>query len=80
MKIKDILLFDEQLNEDELLIKNSAFDYCQQQLLPRIINANRNEIFDKAIYKEMGEMGFLGAPIKGYDCAGASYVSYGIAF
>jgi len=78
MKIKDILLFDEQLNEDELLIKNSAFDYCQQQLLPRIINANRNEIFDKAIYKEMGEMGFLGAPIKGYNCAGASYVSYGL--
>ena len=78
MKIKDILLFDEQLNEDELLIKNSAFDYCQKQLLPRIINANRNEIFDKAIYKEMGEMGFLGAPIKGYDCAGTSYVSYGL--
>ena len=78
MKIKDILLFDEQLYEDELLIKNSAFEYCQKQLLPRIINANRNETFDKAIYKEMGEMGFLGAPIKGYDCAGTSYVSYGL--
>ena len=78
MKIKDILLFDDQLTEDELLIKNSAHDYCQQELLPRIIDANRNEVFDKAIYKEMGQMGFLGAPIKGYDCAGTNYVSYGL--
>ena len=78
MKTEDILLFDDQLTEDELLIKNSAYDYCQQELLPRIIDANRNEVFDKAIYKEMGQMGFLGAPIKGYDCAGANYVSYGL--
>ena len=78
MKTEDILLFDDQLTEDELLIKNSAHDYCQQELLPRIIDANRNEVFDKAIYKEMGQMGFLGAPIKGYDCAGANYVSYGL--
>ena len=78
MKTEDILLFDDQLTEDELLIKNSAHDYCQQELLPRIIDANRNEFFDKAIYKEMGQMGFLGAPIKGYDCAGTNYVSYGL--
>ena len=78
MKTEDILLFDDQLTEDELLIKNSAHDYCQQELLPRIIDANRNEVFDKAIYKEMGQMGFLGAPIKGYDCAGTNYVSYGL--
>lgn len=78
MKTEDILLFDDQLTEDELLIKNSAHDYCQQELLPRIIDANRNEVFDKAIYEEMGQMGFLGAPIKGYDCAGTNYVSYGL--
>ena len=78
MKTEDILLFDDQLTEDELLIKNSAHEYCQQELLPRIIDANRNEVFDKAIYKEMGQMGFLGAPIKGYDCAGTNYVSYGL--
>ena len=78
MTIKDILLFDEQLNDDELSIKKSARDYCQEKLMPRILDANRNEIFDKEIYQEMGEMGFLGAPIDGYGCAGVNYVSYGI--
>ncbi len=74
----DILLFDEQLSEEELIIKKSARDYCQSELMPRILDANRNEIFDKAIYKEMGSLGFLGAPIQGYGCAGTNYVSYGL--
>ena len=74
----DILLFDEQLSEEELIIKRSARDYCQSELMPRILEANRNEIFDKSIYKEMGRLGFLGAPIKGYGCAGTNYVSYGL--
>ena len=74
----DILLFDDQLTEEELIIKKSAKDYCQSELMPRILDANRNEIFDKAIYKEMGSLGFLGAPIQGYGCAGTNYVSYGL--
>ena len=78
MEIQDILLFEEQLSEEELIIHKSAKDYCQNQLLPRIIDANRNEKFDKSIYKELGELGFLGAPIKGYGCAGVNYVSYGL--
>ena len=78
MQIQDILLFEEQLSEEELIIHKSAKDYCQNQLLPRIIDANRNETFDKSIYKELGELGFLGAPIKGYGCAGVNYVSYGL--
>ena len=78
MKIQDILLFDEQLTEEELIVQKSARDYCQKELLTRITNANRNEIFDKGIYKEMGELGFLGAPIDGYGCAGTNYVSYGL--
>ena len=78
MKTQDILLFDQQLSEEELSIQNSARDYCQSELMPRILEANRNETFDKNIYKEMGEMGFLGAPITGYGCAGVNYVSYGI--
>ena len=78
MKIQDILLFDNQLSEEELSIQKSARDYCQSDLMPRILEANRNEIFDKNIYKEMGEMGFLGAPIEGYGCAGVNYVSYGL--
>ena len=78
MEIEDILLFEEQLSEEELIILKSAKDYCQNNLLPRIIDANRNEKFDKSIYKELGELGFLGAPIKGYGCAGVNYVSYGL--
>jgi len=78
MEIEDILLFEDQLSEEELIILKSAKDYCQNQLLPRIIDANRNEKFDKSIYKELGELGFLGAPIKGYGCAGVNYVSYGL--
>ena len=78
MTIKDIFLFDEQLSSDELIIQKSARDYCQSELMPRILEANRNEVFDKEIYKEMGSLGFLGAPIQGYGCAGVNYVSYGI--
>ena len=78
MKTQDILLFDQQLSEEEISIQNSARDYCQSELMPRILEANRNETFDKNIYKEMGKMGFLGAPISGYGCAGVNYVSYGI--
>ena len=78
MTIKDILLFDDQLTEEELSVKNSARDYCQDKLMPRILEANRNEVFDKEIYQEMGQMGFLGAPINGYGCAGVNYVSYGL--
>tara|TARA_B100000780_G_scaffold78067_2_gene52921 strand:- start:3848 stop:5005 length:1158 start_codon:yes stop_codon:yes gene_type:complete len=78
MNIPDILLFDNQLSEEEIIIQKSARDYCQSELMPRILNANRNEIFDKNIYKEMGSLGFLGAPIHGYGCAGVNYVSYGL--
>ena len=78
MKIQDILLFDEQLTDEESIIQKSARDYCQKELLPRITDANRNEVFDKGIYKEMASMGFLGAPIQGYGCAGTNYVSYGL--
>ena len=78
MKTQDILLFDKQLSEEELSIQNTAKDYCQSELMPRILKANRDEIFDKEIYKEMGNMGFLGAPIEGYGCAGVNYVSYGL--
>jgi glutaryl-CoA dehydrogenase len=74
----DILLLDDLLSEEELSIQQTARDYCQNHLMPRILEANRNEVFDKEIYKEMGKLGFLGAPIDGYDCAGVNYVSYGL--
>ena len=78
MKITDTLLFNQQLTDEEAIVQKSAMDYCQKELQPRIIDANRNEAFDKGIYKEMAEMGFLGAPINGYGCAGVNYVSYGL--
>ncbi|MDA8861508.1 acyl-CoA dehydrogenase [Gammaproteobacteria bacterium] len=78
MTIQDILLLDDQLTDEELSIQKSARDYCQKELMPGILDANRNEIFNKSIYKEMGQLGFLGAPIDGYGCAGTNYVSYGL--
>ena len=78
MAIQDILLLDEQLTAEELSIQKSARDYCQKELMPTIIDANRNEVFNKSIYKDMGQLGFLGAPIDGYGCAGTNYVSYGL--
>ena len=78
MNTQDILLLDDLLSEEELSIQQTAKDFCQNQLMPRIVEANRNEIFDRDIYHEMGELGFLGAPISGYGCAGVNYVSYGL--
>ena len=75
---EDIFNFDLQLSDEERLIRDSANDFCQKSLMPRILEANRDEIFDKDIYKELGNLGLLGAPIKGYGCAGTNYVSYGL--
>ncbi|WP_372612767.1 acyl-CoA dehydrogenase [Halomonas sp.] len=68
----------DQLDEDERMVLQTAHDYCQEKLLPRVIEANRHEHFDPEIMKEMGELGLLGATIDGYDCAGLNYVSYGL--
>ncbi len=74
----DILLLDEQLTEEERMIRDAARDYCQEKLMPRVLEANRNEIFDREIMTELGELGLLGSTIDGYGCAGASYVAYGL--
>ncbi len=74
----DALLLDDQLTDDERAIRDSARDYCQEKLFPRILMANRHEIFDRSIMTELGEMGFLGATLDTHDCAGASYVAYGL--
>lgn len=75
---EDPLNLNSLLKEEERMIMNSARDYCQSQLFPRILKANREEQFDPKIMKEFGEMGFLGATIKEYGCAGVSSVSYGL--
>lgn len=74
----DILLLDEQLTEEERMIRDAARDYCQEKLMPRVLEANRHEIFDREIMNELGELGLLGSTIDGYGCAGASYVAYGL--
>ena len=74
----NLLLFENQLSEEERLISSNVAEYCQQKLFPRILEANRSETFDRDIYYEMGELGILGATIDGYGCAGVNYVSYGL--
>ena len=74
----DTFLLANSLSEEELLIQKTAKDYAEQSLMPRILEANRNEIFDIEIYKELGELGLLGPTINGYGCAGVNYVSYGL--
>ena len=75
---EDPFLLDEQLTDEERMVRDSARDYCQEKLLPRVLEANRHEIFHREIMNEMGELGFLGATIDGYGCAGVNYVSYGL--
>jgi len=75
---QDPLLFEELLSEDERMVRDTARDYAQDKLMPRILEANRKEQFDPSIMREMGALGFFGATIKGYGCAGVNYVSYGL--
>src|SRR5882724_11926709 len=75
---QDPLLLDDQLNEEERLIRDSTRQYCQDKLMPRILEANRHERFDRAIISELGALGLLGPTIEGYGCAGTSYVAYGL--
>jgi len=75
---EDIFKFDDQLSEEERMIRDNVREYCQKSLMPRILESNRNEIFHPEIMKEMGDLGILGATIKGYGCAGINYVAYGL--
>ncbi len=75
---EDPLQLDDQLSAEERQIRDTARQYSQDQLLPRIVQAFRHEQTDPAIFRELGELGLLGATLDGYGCAGASYVSYGL--
>ena len=74
----DPLLLERELTEEERLIRDTARAYAKDRLAPRILLANRNETFDIAVMREMAELGFLGATIEGYGCAGIGYVAYGL--
>ena len=78
-KWEDPLLLDTLISEEEHLIKSTAHDYAKSKLLPRVEEAFLDEVTDKEIFREMGELGLLGITIpEMYGCAGASYVSYGL--
>jgi glutaryl-CoA dehydrogenase len=74
----DPLHVDDLLDDDERQIRDMTRDYAQEKLMPRILEANRHERFDRAIITEMGALGLLGSTIHGYGCAGVNYVSYGL--
>src|SRR5258708_40119243 len=75
---EDPLRLEDQLDDDEKHIRDVARAYAQDKLMPRILEANRHEHFDRRILNEMGELGFLGSTLQGYGCAGVNYVSYGL--
>lgn len=78
-KWDDPILFEQQLTEDELMVRDAARNYCQDKLMTRVLEDNRHETFDRAIFNEMGQIGFLGCTIpEEYGAAGLNYVSYGI--
>jgi glutaryl-CoA dehydrogenase len=77
-KWDDALLVDDQLTDEERMIRDAARDYCQDKLMPRVLEANRHEIFHREIMTEMGALGLLGSTLQGYGCAGTNYVSYGL--
>ena len=74
----DPFLLNEQLTHEERLVRDSARDFCQDELLPNVRKAHAEETFDPDIFKKFGKLGFLGPTIKGYGCAGVNHVSYGL--
>ncbi|WP_421282286.1 acyl-CoA dehydrogenase [Aeromonas taiwanensis] len=76
---QDPFFLDDQLSDEERLIRDAARDYCQARLMPRVLEANRREQFDRTIMNELGELGLLGATLpEQYGCAGVNHVAYGL--
>ncbi|HEU0289626.1 MAG TPA: acyl-CoA dehydrogenase [Burkholderiales bacterium] len=74
----DPLLLEEQLTDDERMVRDAARAYCQEKLMPRVLEANRHEKFDREIMNEMGKLGFFGSTLSGHGCAGVNHVCYGL--
>jgi len=75
----DPFLFTEQLTDEERMIRDTARRYCQEKLMPRVLEANRHEIFHREIMNEMGAIGLLGSTVpEEYGGAGLNHVSYGL--
>ncbi|MGK0169301.1 MAG: glutaryl-CoA dehydrogenase [Gammaproteobacteria bacterium] len=74
----DPFRMDEQLTEEERMVRDMARQYCQEKLLPRVITAFADERTDREIFNEFGELGLLGSTIDGYGCSGTNYTTYGL--
>ncbi|XP_066426545.1 glutaryl-CoA dehydrogenase, mitochondrial [Molothrus aeneus] len=75
---QDALGLEALLSAEERLLRDTTRKYCQERLLPRVLHANRHEVFDREIVTELGELGLLGPTIQGYGCAGTTSVGYGL--
>ena len=75
---KDPFLLEQQLTDDQRLVRDTANQFGQEKLLPRVREAFRKEETDPNIFTEMGSLGLLGSTIHGYDCPGVDYTSYGL--
>ena len=75
---KDPFLLEQQLSDDQRMVRDTAYQFAQEKLLPRVREAFRNEETDPSIFQEMGSVGLLGSTIQGYDCPGVDYMSYGL--
>src|SRR5687768_12200571 len=76
---EDPFFLDDQLTEEEVAIRDAARDYCQDKLMPRVLEANRHERFDREIMNEFGALGLLGSTLpEKYGCAAANYTTYGL--
>lgn len=76
---QDPFNLSDMLTEEERMIRDTAHQYCQEQLMPRILQANRHEQFDREIMTELGGLGLLGATLpEAYGCAGVNHVCYGL--
>ena len=76
---QDPLLIEDQLSEEEKLVRDTAREFAQTQLLPGVVEANRQEKTDPDVFKKMGELGLLGCTVEGYGCSGVNNVCYGLA-
>ncbi len=75
---EDPFLLEQQLTEEQRMVRDTARQYAQEKLAPRVREAYRNESTDPAIFREMGELGLLGPTIDGYGCSNVGYISYGL--
>lgn len=75
---QDPFRIDDMLSSEEIMIRDSAREFAQRRLMPLILDSNRNENFEIGLMQEFGELGFLGATIDGFGCAGVNFVSYGL--